>query len=235
MPLEVWPLKNRGLSLLISSSKLSLYRHYALFRTKELSCAYMWAVRILEDWGHSSFIKWHWYFLLLLWHHNHVLQFPLWLGGEVWGGHVHLPCVWCGSETCPWVPQGVSTICNKPDVSGANLPAVTVSFLIFCTFPPPPPYFLTASWIFTLSNDGECCRYRLLASAHYAPRRTGRNLLQFNGIWDSRTELHSIALEREWIINIRFCCRLFSLSTLYWREQKRLSWIMVFSLWFSDY
>lgn len=139
MPLEVWPLKNRGLSLLISSSKLSLYRHYALFRTKELSCAYMWAVRILEDWGHSSFIKWHWYFLLLLWHHNHVLQFPLWLGGEVWGGHVHLPCVWCGSETCPWVPQGVSTICNKPDVSGANLPAVTVSFLIFCTFPPPPP------------------------------------------------------------------------------------------------
>lgn len=143
MPLEVRPLKNGGLSLLMSSPKLSLYRHYALFRTKELSCAYMWAIRILEDWGHSSFIKWHWYFLLLLWHHNHVLQFPLWLGGEVWGGHVHLPCVWCGSETCPWVPQGVSTICNKPDISGANLPAVTVSFLIFLHLSPPLlPYYI---------------------------------------------------------------------------------------------
>lgn len=74
------------------------------------------------------------YFPLLLWHCNYMLQFPFWLGREVWGGHVHLPCMWCGSETCPWVPQGISTICNKPDISGANLPAVTVSFSFVAPF-----------------------------------------------------------------------------------------------------
>ena len=152
-------------SLMISSPKFSLYKHYALTKNKELSC--IRAVRILEDWGCSCFTKLHCYFPLLLWHRNHVLQFPLWLGGEIWGGHVHLPRVRCGSETCPRVPQGLSTVCNKPDIPGANLPAVTVSFLVCYTLL--PPYFLATPRIFTLSNDGECYRYRLFTSAFITP------------------------------------------------------------------
>lgn len=172
MPSEVCPLKNTGLlPLLLLIWYLALNCHCTgimlSLEVRELSCAYMWAVRILEDWECFCFTKWHWYFPLLLWHRNHVLQFPLWLGREIWGGHIHLPRVWCGSETCPWVPQGVSTICNKPDISGANLPAVTVSFFIYCTLL--PPYFLAVPRIFLLWHDGECSSYRLLASAHTTP------------------------------------------------------------------
>lgn len=201
MPLEVASMTSQeqrsfasGSFLLIYSPKLSLCRPYALSRSKKLSWTYIQADRILVDWGHSCFSKWHCYFPFLLWHHNYVLQFPLWLGGEIWGGHVHLPCVWCGSETCPWVPQGVSTICNKPDVSGANLPAITVSFLLCC---PLLLYFLAAPWIFMLSNDGQYGRYRLLASASttFPEEQSGTflNLIAFG------TAGHS-------------CCRLFSHS-----------------------
>lgn len=77
------------------------------------------------------------------------------------------------------------------------------------------PFSLLLHWILTLPNNGECCRNWLLSSALTTPPEEPSSVQWHLGQQDRAPSGFSpIALERERILNIWSCCRLFSVCPL---------------------